>query len=40
MPYRPDFSSHVPRAALGRYQERVGRLYRDEREVGLVLVHV
>ena len=40
MPYRPDFSSHVPRAALGRYQERVGRLYRHEREVGSVLVLV
>ena len=38
MPYRPDFSAHTPRPAVAHYANLVGRLYRDEREVGLVLV--
>ncbi len=40
MPYRPDFSSHQPRPALRRYQDRVGRLNRGKQEVGLVLALV
>lgn len=40
MSYRPDFSAHRPSASLAQYQDRVGRLYRDEREVGCVLVLV
>ncbi|MDP9444461.1 MAG: hypothetical protein M3P83_09000 [Actinomycetota bacterium] len=40
MPYRPDFSSHTPRPSVARYKDRVGRLYRDERELGFVLVRV
>lgn len=40
MPRRPDFSQHLPDPRFDRYRERVGRLFRDEMEVGLVLVEV
>ena len=40
MPRRPDFSRHQPDPRFDRYRQRVGRLFRDEEEVGLVLVEV
>lgn len=40
MPRRPDFSQHRPDPRFDRYRERVGRLFRDEVEVGLALVEV
>lgn len=40
MPRRPNFSSHRPDPRFDRYRERVGRLFRADEEVGLVLVEV
>ncbi len=40
MPLRPDFSKHRRDPRFDRYRDRVGRLYRGEDEVGLVLVKV
>ena len=40
MPLRPDFSRHHPDPRFDRYRERVGRLFRDDAEVGLVLIEV
>lgn len=40
MPLRPDFSGHRPNPRFDRYRDRVGRLFRGDNEVGLVLVEV
>lgn len=40
MPRRPDFLRHRPDPRFDRYRGRVGRLFRDEEEVGLLLVEV
>lgn len=40
MPLSPDFSQHRPDPRFDRYRDRVGRLFRSDREVGLVLVEV
>jgi hypothetical protein len=40
VPRRPDFSHHERDIRLDRYRDRVGRLFRDDTEVGLVLVTV
>lgn len=40
MPLRPDFSQHQPDPRFDRYRDRVGRLFRGDDEVGLVLVLV
>lgn len=40
MPRRPDFAQHRPDPRLDRYRDRVGRLFRGDEEVGLVLVQV
>lgn len=40
MAVRPDFSRHRPDARLTRWRGRVGRLFRAEAEVGLVLLEV
>ncbi len=40
VPLRPDFSQHRPDPRFDRYRDRVGRLFRSDREVGLVLVEV
>jgi hypothetical protein len=40
VPRRPDFSHHERDVRLDRYRDRVGRLFRDDTEVGLVLVTV
>lgn len=40
MPRRPDFSHHRPDPRFDRYRERVGRLFRDQAEVGWVLVEI
>ncbi len=37
---RPDWSQHTPDARFDAYRERVGRLYRRDQEVGLLLVRV
>jgi hypothetical protein len=38
MPRRPDFAQHRPDPRLDRYLDRVDRLFRDDEEVGHVLV--
>ena len=40
MPYRPDFAQHQPDEPVGRYRDRVGRLFRGDDEAGLVLVRI
>jgi hypothetical protein len=40
MPLRPDFATHRPDSRFDRYRDRVGRLFRGDEEVGLVLVVV
>ncbi|MDP9460812.1 MAG: hypothetical protein M3Q22_11390 [Actinomycetota bacterium] len=40
MPLRPDFSQHRQDPRFDRYRGRVGRLFRGDDEVGLVLVEV
>lgn len=40
MALRPDFTQHRPDPRLDRYRDRVGRLFRGDNEVGLVLVQV
>ncbi len=37
---RPDWSQHTPDPRFNPYRERVGRLYRNGDEVGLLLVRV
>jgi len=38
VPWKPDFSSHKPELRFAAYRDRVGRLFRDDEEVGLLLV--
>lgn len=38
MPLRPDLAQHRADPRLDRYRDRVGHLFRDDEEVGLVLV--
>jgi hypothetical protein len=38
MPWKPDFSQHRPEARFAGYRDRVGRLFRDHEEVGLLMV--
>jgi len=38
MSRRPDFAQHQPDPRFDRYRDRVGRLFRDRDEAGLVLV--
>ena len=40
MARRPDWSQHTPNARFDAYRERVGRLYRRDQEVGLLLIRV
>ncbi|MDX6208672.1 MAG: hypothetical protein QOE24_1063 [Frankiales bacterium] len=40
MPRKPDWSLHQPNHRLDEYRERVARLFRDEDEVGTLLVKV
>ena len=40
MPLRPDFSQHRQDPRFDRYRGRVGRLFRGDEAVGLVLVEV
>lgn len=40
VPWNPDFSDHRAGPRLEHYRDRVGRLYRDGQDAGLVLVQV
>jgi hypothetical protein len=40
MSLRPDFSHHRQDQRFDRYRDRVGRLFREDKEVGLILVRV
>ena len=40
MPRRPDFSQHRADPRFDGYRDRVGRLFRAEKEVGVLLVRV